>query len=119
MNNHLKDVITDNQLDKLNEQDIQTVLKDYEVTRSETGETIYIKKSVFYGNPEDIATDKTCDLSFLEGAIIKKTGFHAKACEGGLTIVYEKNGEDNILVLGFTELGMWIYANTSRESTPL
>ena len=112
----IKDVITDKQLSKLNDQDRVYVLENYEsYIQRKPFKITYHKKEIFYGDIKDIVTDKQCDLSFLEGSVIKKVGFHKKASEGGLAIVYEKNRQDNIVVLGFTELGMWIYANFQKS----
>ena len=73
-------------------------------------------KELHYDNPDDIVLDPVCNLDFLKGAVIDKIGFHKKAKEGGLAIVYSKGGEQKTVVLGFTELGMWIYANCKTKS---
>jgi len=59
----------------------------------------------------------TKDLKYLIGKEIVNIGFpkESKDLEGGLCIDYKngknEDGSDNItrMVLGFTELGMWIY----------
>lgn len=112
----LKDEIKNEELDDLKEKDRQTILNEYEYTvKTDPFEINYINKNIHFGDIEDIITDQNCDLSFLDGAIIKKIGFHKKASEGGLTIWYEKNKQNKIVVLGFTELGMWIHANVEKK----
>ena len=44
----------------------------------------------------------------LLGAKILDIGFHPKSEEGGFGIDYEKYGIKKRIVLGFTELGMWV-----------
>jgi hypothetical protein len=91
---------------------LDVLYKNYEYVSNDDS---WVRKSSLFGNPEDIVQDRTCDLSFLEGGKVIKTGFHTNANEGGLAIVYEKDGEEMIAVLGFTELGMWVYSNTKTN----
>ena len=112
MSKKVKDIMTDKEFDKLSYKESMNVINTHElIFDRDKNESKYIKKEIYYANKEDVIIDDKCDLSFLENAIINKVGFHNKAQEGGLSIVYTKDGEEKIVVLGFTELGMWIYAN--------
>jgi hypothetical protein len=104
----MKDVISEKAHQKLDAAE----QANYEaVVRLDPFKISYVTKTKHYGDPNDIIKDKTCDLDFLNGATIQKVGFHKNADEGGLAIEYTKNGESKVVVLGFTELGMWVYAN--------
>jgi hypothetical protein len=110
----MKDILTQKEFDEMSYEDAMNVIANtHEYEHNDNPEKIrYIKKEVYFSDPNDLVVDQKCDLSFLEGSTINKVGFHKKAQEGGLGINYtNKNGEEKILVLGFTELGMWIYAN--------
>ena len=69
---------------------------------------------------------KKCDLVFrdlpeleqLKGATIFNIGFvekDQKKLEGGLAIDYYDFGEIKRIILGFTELGMWIEWHGKKE----
>jgi hypothetical protein len=114
----MKNIITEKELKKLPNAEAQIVVDEYEYVVTQEGDKFsasYIRKDVYYGDSEDIVPDKSCDLSFLEGALITKIGFHKKANEGGLAIEYKKNGNSKIAVLGFTELGMWVSADVQKK----
>lgn len=51
---------------------------------------------------------KVDGLEDLVGAKVIGVGFHPAAKEGGLTIDYEKKGVVKRMVLGYTDLGMWV-----------
>lgn len=48
------------------------------------------------------------ELDSLVGATVLDVGFHPLMDEGGLTIDYSKDGEIRRIVLGYTELGLWV-----------
>jgi hypothetical protein len=110
MAKNMKKTLSDEEFLKLSQEEAK--LYEFVVTTKPSFRIKHVLKDFYYGNVKDIVPDKFCDLSFLEGCKIKKIGFHKKAKEGGLSLVYEKNGKERIVVLGFTELGMWVYADT-------
>lgn len=56
---------------------------------------------------QKLMKDDRCDLDFLKGKTIKDIGF-VSGVEGGLAIDYMNKGIDYRVILGFTELGMWV-----------
>lgn len=53
--------------------------------------------------------DEDClKLTGLIGKTIIDVGFIKDVCEGGLAIDYEEKGKHKRVILGFTELGMWV-----------
>lgn len=63
---------------------------------------------------KDLIKDKNCDLDFLIGKTICDIGFF-RGVEGGLAIDYKENNKENRVILGFTELGMWIQHNGPKS----
>jgi hypothetical protein len=55
------------------------------------------------------------DFANLKGAVIQNVGFDEQCSEGGLGIDYIKDGIESRLVLGFNNLGMWVYNNTQKD----
>jgi len=55
------------------------------------------------------------NLDLLVGGKVTDVGFHPSAKEGGLTIDFERDGKPMRIVLGYTELGMWVYWAGERK----
>jgi hypothetical protein len=53
-------------------------------------------------------TETDEELEKIIGCEIVNVGFHPRQSEGGLTLEYKKDNKIMRIVLGYTELGLWI-----------